>query len=354
MADKGGQDRTEKPTQKRREEAVEKGNVSKSAELNSAIILLAGLMVFKFIKDVFGDTLTQFVIRTYHEISFIDITVTSFPLQVLYIVKIAVALTAPFLLTLLVAGLVVNYAQVGFIFAKKALVPKFDKLNPFSGIKRIFSARSLVELLKGLLKLTIISWIVYSVIMSREDQYIILAHQPITKTMTFLVEMLTSITIKVGFALLVMAAADYAYQRWEYERGLKMTKEEVKDERKNSEGNPQIKNHIRSLQLQRARDRMMQAVPEATVVVTNPTFIAIALKYDPQSGSDAPKILAKGKRKIAEKIKEIAAGNNIPIFENKPLARSLFANCEVGQEIPAVYYQAVAELIARIYQQQAS
>ncbi len=218
MAEQGGQDRTEQATPKRREEAREKGNVAKSTELNSAVVLLAALMIFKLIAGYFSEVLETFLMRTYHEIAFIEISVENFPSQVLYILKIALALTGPVLLTVLIAGVGINYAQIGVVFAKKAMIPDFKKLNPLNGIKRLFSARSLVELLKGLLKIGIVALIAYMVVRSHVDDYIMLTHRTLQEIVAFLVSVLTDLTLKVGFALLVMAAADYAYQRWEYEK----------------------------------------------------------------------------------------------------------------------------------------
>lgn len=349
MAEQSGQDKTEQPTARRREQAKDKGNVAKSQELNSVAVLIAGMLAFKAVSGLFSDTITRFIILTYQESSFTDITIQSFHGQAMNFMKVFAMLTAPVILTLLVFGLAVNYAQVGFMFAKKALIPDFKKINPLSGLKRMFAVRSLVELFKGLFKITILIIICYSVLKKHEEAYLLLANRSVSGILGFVTSIIFEMTLKVCIALLIMAAADYAYQRWEHEKNLKMSKQEVKDENKQEQGDPQVKGRIRAAQMQAARNRMMQAIPEATVVVTNPTFIAIAIKYDPKSNLDAPKVVAKGKLKVAEKIKKIAEENMIPIIENKPLARGLFEVCEIGSEIPMAFYQAIAEILSRVY-----
>lgn len=343
-----GMEKTERATPKRREQSIEEGQVAKSSELNSAIVLLAAITAFGFVSTHFSDTLKQFVYYTYHESSFITITSYSFPGQVAFAAKFVFLLLAPILIAVLLAGLGSNIAQVGFIFAKKALLPNLKKINPLSGIKRMFSLRSLVELAKGILKIVIIAGIAYYVVKKYQQEYMFLATKSIDEIVEFASIVIFELGVKVGIALLIMAVADYAYQRWEHEKSLKMTKQEVKDEVKQQEGDPKVKGKIRNIQYEMSTRRMMSAIPEATVVVTNPTFLAIALKYDPKSSTDAPKVVAKGKRKIAEKIKQIAFDHDIPIVENKPLVRSLYDVCEIGKEIPFDFYQAVAEILAEL------
>jgi len=208
----------------------------------------------------------------------------------------------------------------------------------------------MVELVKGILKIFLIGFIGYLVVIKHYATYIVLPHHTVSEIMGFLGELLYEITYKVALTLFVLAIGDYAYQRYEHLKKLKMTKQEVKDESKQSEGDPLVKGKIRQAQQALARNRMMADVPDATVVVTNPTHYAIALKYNPAIKEDAPKVLAKGKNIIAQKIKEIAAKNDVPIIENRPLARSLFAACEVGSEIPGELFQAVAEVLSKVYQ----
>lgn len=349
MADEA-QERTEQPTAKRREEAKDKGQVAKSAELNSVAVLIGVMLAYKSSSDLFGRTLMGFMRTTYMESSFMSITVQSLPAQIFDFLKVVALLLLPVMGIILFLALASNVAQVGFMVAKKALMPDFSRISPLKGLKRMFSLRSLVELLKGVLKISILGIISYFIISKYTDELLMMAYKSAPEIMGLLSSILIEMTFKITLALLVMAAADFAYQKYEHEKSLKMSKEDVREESKQSEGNPQVKGKIRSIQMQQARNRMMQDVPEATVVVTNPTHIAVALKYEPQSSSDAPKIVAMGKNKLAEKIKQIARENDVPVIENKPLARSLFKSCEVGMEIPANFYQAVAEILSAIYQ----
>ncbi len=350
MADSNGQDRTEKATPKKREEAAEKGNVPKSTELNSVAVLIAAIAAFKMTGESLGETLKSFLVYIYMDSSQIAISAETIPELVSLVFSTAYKIIGPIILTILAAGLAINYAQVGFMIAKKALEPDFKKISPMAGVKRLFSARSLFETAKGIVKILIVATIGFLVITKHQNEYILLANMTIGEIISFLFAVISELVIKVSIALLIMAIADYAYQKWEHEKNLKMTKQEVRDETKQQEGDQKVKGKIRGIQLQNARNRMMTAVPEATVVVTNPTYIAIALKYEPEKSSDAPTVVAKGKRKVAEKIREIAKKNGIPVMENKPLARSLYDVVEVGHEIPPLYYQAVAEIIARIFQ----
>jgi len=283
------------------------------------------------------------------ESSSIEISVQSFPGQSFFFGKILGSILLPVMGSLLLAGLLINYAQIGAVFASKAMIPDFKKISPLSGLKRMFSSRAVVELVKGLLKILILGLIGYQVISKYVNSYLLLSTRKATEIFSFTMDVIFELTIKVGIALFIMALADFAYQRWKHEKDMRMTKQEVKDENKQQE-NPELKGRIRSTQRQIAAKRMMAAVPEATVVVTNPTHIAIALKYEPTTSTDAPMVIAKGKLKMAHKIIEIAKENDVPVIENKPLAWGIFDSCEVGMEIPLNYYQAVAEILSQIYQ----
>ncbi len=349
MADTA-QERTEKPTPRRREEAREKGNVAKSAELNSVVVLFTGILSLKLTLSAYSNQLNAFLVTIYHEASFWELTPKTLPALSWMAIKLFAVLALPVLVSILVAGFAINFVQVGPLFASKALKPDFKKINPFSGIKRMVSPRSLVEILKGLLKITIMALVAYAVIDKHLPDIQNYAYLSVGEVIAHWGALLLEISFKAGIVLLVMAAADYAYQKYEYEKSLKMSKQEIKEETKQYDGNPQIKSAIRSKQMQMARMRMMKEVPEATVVVTNPTHIAIALKYEPKSKKDAPIVVAKGKLKLAERIKEIARAHGVPVIENKPLARGLYDACEVGTEIPVAFYQAVAEVLSQVYQ----
>lgn len=344
-----GQEKSEQPSPKRREEAQEKGDVAKSTELNSVAVIIAMLLVFKFMSGLFGETLTIYMTDIYRQSAAIDITLTTIPLLLSMTLTAFAKVMAPVMGAVLLFSVASNVGQTGFIFASKSLMPKFDKLNPMSGIKRMFSARSLVELVKGVFKISIIGIIGYTVVSSYFGEYLLLPHRSILEISSFTADVIFELTYKIALALLIMAVADFAYQKYEFEKKLKMTKQEVKDEGKQAEGDPKVKGKIRQKQRDIVRSRMMHEVPNATVVVTNPTHYAVALKYAPEDKSDAPKVVAKGKNLIAQKIKEIAGKHSVPIIENKPLARSLYASCEIGGEIPMALYQAVAEVLSQVY-----
>jgi len=350
MADKPAQDKTEEPTPRRREKAKEEGNVARSMDLNSVAVMLAGVLAIQFTAGKILKSLASFTSETYRDAAFISITVESFPDQAVQALKYLAAGVMPILIIIIIAGIGINYAQVGVVFAKKALIPKFERISPLKGIKRLFSLRSLVELAKGLFKIGIVALIGYSVIAKHVADYWILSNATATQTLGFMGQIFFELTLKIGMTLLVLSLLDFAYQKWEYIKNLKMTKEEIKEEQKQYDGNPELKARIRAEQKQAVRKRMMAAVPDATVVVTNPTTLAVALKYEPVNKEDAPMVVAKGQRKLAEKIKMIARQNDVPVIENKPLARGLFATTEPGMEIPIVYYQAMAEILAQVYQ----
>lgn len=255
---------------------------------------------------------------------------------------------APFLLGVAAVGFVCSALQVGLVFSNKALQPKATRLNPISGISRMFSARSAVELGKAIAKVLAIGCVVYSFM---KDKYVVVVNMvggDYRQTCSQIGELAYAVMLRATIAMFVIAAFDYMYQRYQHEKQLKMTKQEVKDDMKRTEGDPHIKSKIRQKQREIAQRRMMQEIPKADVVVTNPTHFAVAIKYDAEV-SPAPIVVAKGQDLIAKRIKEIAMENNVPIVENKPLARALYASVEIGNEIPAELYQAMAEILAYVY-----
>ncbi len=348
------QERTEQPTPRRREEARQKGNVAKSSELNSVVVLFTGILSLKLTMASLGNSLANFLTTIYQDASTMDLTAASIPYLTFTTLKVLALLTLPVLLSIAVASVVINFVQVGPLLATKALKPDFKKFNVFSGIKRMFSPNSLVELLKGFLKIIIMAIVSYFVIDKYLDEINNYAYLTVGEQIKLLGDLFLELSLKAGLVLLIMAIGDFAYQKYRYEKSLKMSKEEVKEEAKQYEGNPIIKSAIRNKQLSMARTRMMKEVPEATVVVTNPTHIAIALKYEPKNKQDAPVVVAKGKLKLAERIKQIAKEHGVPIIENKPLARGLYEACQIGQEIPMAFYQAVAEVLSEVYKKQKS
>jgi flagellar biosynthetic protein FlhB len=257
-------------------------------------------------------------------------------------------LLAPLLAALLAAGVLVNIVQSGWLLTMKPLMPKLSKVNPLSGLKNLFSAAKVFDLCKDILKLVIIGLVAYISIAQSMPLFFGLSGCSVGQIFEVLLITTFKLGMKIALLLIILAVMDFAFQKHRNHQKLKMTKHEVKEERKQMEGDPQVKARIRSLQIEMARRRMMGDVPKATVVITNPVFIAIALKY--QMGVDkAPVVLAKGKRKIAEKIKEIARENGIPIVEDKPLARAMYDIIEIGTQIPQEFFTPVAEILAYVY-----
>ena len=342
--------RTEAATPKKREKEREKGNVARSMDVNSVIVLIAGILVIKFMGKNLLSGISHFTSGIYTSLMTIQLTPESTVQYTQNGIWYFFDVISPILVTIMIMGLASNFGQVGFFYSKKAIIPKFSKINPLKGVKRIFSSKSLVELVKGIIKITIIGIIGYSVIKSQIYNFYSMSVMPPAAVLSFIAGVLFELGVKISIALIFLAAADYAWQNYDYEKNIKMTKQEVKEEQKQERGNPEVKGRVKSLQRQLSRTRMMNAVPDATVVVTNPTHIAVALQYAPNEPSDAPKVVAKGQRKTAERIKLLAKENNIPVIEDKPLARTLFQTLEVGMEIPPIFYQAVAEILAKVFQ----
>lgn len=254
---------------------------------------------------------------------------------------------APFLGVMLVSALLVNYAQVGFLISGKALTPKLERLSLVKGITRLISKRTLVMLVQSLFKILAVAYVLYITVKGEQERIMGMADIPIRPAIIEMSKLIFKMGIRAAGFLFVLAVFDYGYQRWQYERDLRMTKQEIKEEMKQHDGDPLVKARIRSIQREMAARRMMQEVPQADVVITNPSHIAVALKYDVEINA-APSICAKGERLVAERIKAIALEHNIPIVEDKPLARVLYG-LELGQEIPVMLYRAVAEILARIF-----
>jgi len=342
--------KTEQATPKRRQEALEKGDVAKSMELNTAFVMLSALLSFWFAGSALWEGIQQYLKDIYAHASIADLTIESLPAVMSTAAGVAIRMAAPVLITIAVFSIISNVSQTGFIFTLKALKPQFSKLNPLNGVKRLFSSRSLIETLKGFVKIGIIGTIGYNVLVKYTDVYPTLTHRSVREIVDFLFAVIFELSLKAILAIIILGVLDLIYQRWEHARKLKMSKQEIKDENKQMEGDPQIKGQLQAQQRELARHRMMASVPEATVVVTNPTHIAIALKYTGESNTEAPVIIAKGKNKVAEKIKEIAREHDIPVIEDKPLARSLFKLGELNMEIPVSHYQAVAEVLSLVWQ----
>jgi len=257
-------------------------------------------------------------------------------------------LVFPLFLAALFVSLLVNYLQVGFVLSAESVQPKFSKIDPIQGFGRLFSIRSLVELVKNIFKIAIVGFAVYIIMRGEAERFVLLVDQSVWGILLYICGVSFKIILSVCLVLIVLAALDYAYQKWEFEKELRMTKQEIKDESKQSEGDPLIKARIRRLQREAARKRMMANVPKADVVITNPTHLAVALLYD-QEKMSAPTVVAKGADFIAQNIKDIARKHHVPIVNNKPLAQVLYRKVDVDEIIPANLYRAVAEVLAFVY-----
>jgi flagellar biosynthesis protein FlhB len=348
MPEKPFQEKTEPATPKRREEARKKGQVGKSREVVSVAVLLAGILFLFFQGKEITLRLGAFIQETFLSIPLVKSS--DFNLVVLWkhSVETFLLLILPFMLVLSVVAVLANALQTGFIWSVEPLAPKASKINPIEGAKRIFSKRSLVELFKSIAKILIVSWAAFSTLRNELSHLVQLTYQDKAQIMSFLGDSALTVATRSCYVIVLLALLDYLYQKWEFEQNLKMTKQEIKEEYKQSEGDPMVKARIRSIQREMARRRMMEEIKTADVVITNPTHISIALRYE--SGTmAAPKVVAKGADKLAFKIREIARSHGVPQVENKPLAQNLYKSVDIGQEVPSQFFRAVAEILAYVY-----
>lgn len=343
-----GQERTEEATPKRREESREKGQVAVSREVASAIVLGASLIYFYFGSGHLMEGIVEIMKTAFRDSGRVLLSQENIHALIFSLVYKVFLLIFPLLLAVCIAGFVANVFQVGFLFSWEAVQPKLSKVDPFKGLKRLFSLRSLVELVKSLFKLSVVGLIAYLAIVKEIPALFPLADQSIWGMLLFIGRVAFKIMMLTCMVLLVMALLDYLYQRWEFEKSIRMSPQEIKEEFKHSEGDPLIKSRIKRLQRDIARKRMMAGIPKADVVITNPTHLAIAIRYD-QDNMNAPVVIAKGAGYVAQKIKEIAAKHQIPMVENKPVAQVLYKIVNIGDTIPADLYRAVAEILAYVY-----
>ena len=346
MAEEGG-DKSEEPTPHRLREAREKGQVAKSREITTAVLLLMTYFAFRYSGEFMWKELAGMAQALFNQIPeyskefSLSLVASSFMIAA----RGFVFAVGPIFGIAFIASLTAEVLQTGFVVSMDPLTPKLERISPFEGFKRIFSLQGLVETFKSILKILIVFYITWVAV--REDLpfvVILMDGQP-WDALVLGGSIAYKVAMRVGLFYIAVAILDYLYRRWEYMRGLKMTKQEIKEEYKRLEGDPQVKQRMRDLQRQAAYQRMMAAVPQADVVVTNPTHIAVALQYK-QQAMKAPVLLAKGERKIAEEIRRIAEEHEVPIVENEPLARSIFRTTNLLQEIPRELYQAVAEVLA--------
>jgi len=347
-----GMEKTEQATPKRLNEARERGQVAKSMDVTTAAILLVGCMsVFIFIGSI-SSSLLDLSRSVFSNISNITITQQNIPNYFGKFALFLLKVIGPIVFLIFVVALVAEISQVGFKIATKKFTEglRFKQiLNPFKNLKRIFfSPYSLFELGKGIVKIIILGLVAYSVLRNKDKGLVGLLQMPFNEIMNFMYRISFELVWKMGVVYIVIAIGDFAFQKWKFKNDMKMTKQEVKEEWKQMEGDPLIKSRIRSIMQTRLRHIMLQNVPSADVILTNPTHFAVALKYE-QKEMSAPKVIAKGVDYLALKIREIARENDIPIIENPPLARQIYYNVEVDQEIPEQFYQAVAQVLAYVY-----
>ena len=341
-------DKTEQATPRKRQEVRRKGQVARSGEINAACGLLACLLALRVGGPYMASGLAGLIRAGFELAPVSTLSPRELSVGLMSLLLATGKILTPVLGAAAVAGLVGNVCQVGFNFTLQPLNPDWTRLNPIRGFARIFSMRALVELAKSLLKVVVVGWVAYSFL--RHNYQLVAAmsamsHTEIYATLGYLA---WHLFLRAAGVLVIIAGADYFFQRFQFERSIRMTKQEVKDDWKRSEGDPLIKSRMRQRHRELSRARMMQEVARATVVVTNPVHVAVALRYVPQE-MEAPEVVAKGQRLVAERIKEVARENGVPVVENPPLARALHQQVEVGRRIPADLYQTVAEIIAFVY-----
>lgn len=348
MAQESFQEKTEQATPKRLEEARKKGQVTKSRELVSVAVLLSSLFTLYWGSTFFMTHLCRTLSYYLAHLDTMNIGINGVQSVALLGMKQFFILLGPLFLIITFIALLSNYLQVGTLFTWEPIIPKFSKINPLEGLKRLLSLQSLMEFLKSLFKLIVVTWIAWSTVRDQAELLPPLLDETPYQIISYIGLVSFKIFWKSCLAMILLAILDYMYQRWDFAKNLKMTKQEVKEEYKQTEGDPQMKSRIRSIQREIARKRMMQEVPEADVVITNPTRLAVALKYEAGT-MEAPSVVAKGAGIIAERIKQIARENTIPVVENKPVAQSLYKLVDIGQAIPENLFQAVAEIFAHVY-----
>lgn len=349
-----GGEKTEEPTSKKLDDARKEGQVAKSKEIANAFGILALFLVLKIYVGTIGTSFIETFHGVYRQLPDVvkmyngEIPVYSLQVLIRSMMIRLLIIIVPILLLGVAIAVICDIVQVKWKPTTKPLKPKFSKLNPVKGFGRIFSPNSLVELLKSVLKLVIIGYVVYSYLKDRLGQIFILYDITLNQAIGLIGEITINLGIRIAMVYMVIAFLDFAYQKWKFHQDMKMTKQEVKDEYKNQEGDPQVKAKQKQRMREASMRRMMSQLPEADVVITNPTHYAVAIKYDPEK-YDAPYVLAKGEDYLAQRIKDVAKEHEIEIVENKPLARMLYANVEVGELIPPELYQAVAEVLAFVY-----
>ncbi|MBM3215309.1 flagellar biosynthesis protein FlhB [Candidatus Poribacteria bacterium] len=349
MADK--QERTEEASPRKREEARQEGQLARSQEIPMAMGLLAALLSLRIGAKAMLETferITQFYLRIMGQWAGEDISIVRVQRMTGNGFEFLVQLMAPLFIALFVTGIASNMIQTGPFIGFKPLQPKLSRISLARGFGALFSQRSIAETMKSLVKVSVLSILAWRIIASQLRDLMSLPQAGWEPVLGVMVGLVYRLALMMVVVFIILALADLLYQRWQYSQNLKMSKEEVKEEVKQYEGDPQVKARIRSIQRDLARRRMMKDVPKASVVITNPHEIAVALQYERET-MNAPKVVAKGERLIAAKIKEIARANNVPVVEDRPLARALFKETPLGSEVASHFYKAIAEILAYVY-----
>jgi flagellar biosynthetic protein FlhB len=339
--------KTEKATPKKRRDQRKKGNVFLSKEAVTVATLIGSFAVFLLWSDTMVEEISQFMTYCFTECAADPLSWQSAGL-LLQAVRLVVKTVGPLLLASVVCAVVATFAQTKFLVSGEALKPKLEHISPIQGFKRLFSLKSVVEALKGILKIVILMVLIWLTLKTLFQECARYLYADLSAACAHLYDVATGMVIKVIIAFIVLSALDFMYQWWDFERQMKMSKQEVKEEYKQTEGDPQVKSKIKEVQRRRAQTRMMQQVPQADVVIRNPTHFAVALRYKPEQ-DNAPVVLAKGQDELALRIVKVAEENQVAVMENVPLARALYAKTELNREIPPELYGAVAEVLVYIF-----
>ena len=349
MAEDTGQDKTEDPTGKRLEDSKKKGQIARSKELNTFVILITGATLLIMMGGKMGEELLQ-IMRGQFMVSREEIfNPDTLVLHFKKVILDGVLLILPFISVMVIAALIAPIGMGGWNFSLESLQPKFEKLDPIKGIPRLFALKGFVELIKAILKFLLILAGVFILYHQVFDDYVGLSSESVEQAILHTMDLTASGFLFLSSLLLLIVLLDVPYQLWDHNKQLKMTKQEVKDENKDIEGNPEVKGKIRQMQMEASQRRMMEEVPKADVIVTNPTHFAVALKYQ-QDSTSAPRVVAKGVDVIAGHIRSIAAGADVPLVEAPPLARALYHSTEINEEIPQGLFLAVAQVLAYVFQ----
>jgi len=349
VPEESSEERTEQATPRRRQEFRERGQVARSGEVNSVAALLGGLVLLYFSAPLIYGGLTSLLRFALGEAMTRDLTLASVQELMSSVTYRSLACFAPVVVGMMVVALLASYGQVGLMAAPEALRPKLANLDPARGLKRMFSLRAVMRMLLSLVKLALIVGVFTLAVRNRLAEFFPLVNASAGGVFAYLCHTSALVSFQVCAVLVVIALADFGYQRWEHERTMRMTRQEMREEMKRLEGDPLVRGRIRQVQREMARRRMMQDLPKADVVVTNPTHYAVALRYEAAT-MEAPRLVAKGRDRLAAKIREIARYHGIPFVEDRFLARALYRSAEVGTEVPFTLYQAVARVLAYVYQ----